>query len=205
MKKVIGLLTGLGLVLLMGIGSSFVIDQPTTGDIITSFLINGTCLGLALWYAKKQGFFEDVEPLWSWKRLAYVLVFYALLLATSALGSWLMDLQGKADTDNSVLIDSVRTQLPIWHSFFSSVVVAPVVEEMIFRGIVPQILFPKHQLIGLLISAVIFGFFHGVATLGEAVIYIGAGLVFGLAYYRKQSVTDSILLHLVANFLAFMS
>ncbi|MGT2754400.1 CPBP family intramembrane glutamic endopeptidase [Streptococcus ovis] len=205
MKKLLGFLSGIGLLLMFGMGASFVLDKPSIVEVVVASLVEGVALILAIWYAKKQGFFADEEPLFFWKRLAYVLLFYMMLRAIGDIGHWLMAMQGKIVTDNSALIDSISRQIPIFYDVFSRVITSPVVEEIIFRGIIPRILFPKHQIVGLIVSAIIFGFLHGVATVGEAVIYIGGGLVFGLAYYRKKSVTDSILVHIVANLLALIN
>lgn len=82
-----------------------------------------------------------------------------------------------------------------------AVLLAPILEELIFRGIILKGLLtrynPKYAII---ISAIIFGLVHGnpLQMWGALVI----GLIFGWVYYKTKSIGTTILLHFFTNFIS---
>lgn len=89
-------------------------------------------------------------------------------------------------------------------SFFSYVVVTPVIEEMAFRGFVLRRIvsadFQHAKLsplpwVGITISAVLFGALHGSNWLSG----IFAGLAYGIAFTRTGSLGDAIAAHATTN------
>lgn len=86
-------------------------------------------------------------------------------------------------------------------SIIAVCLVAPVVEEMLFRGIILRSFlrqYPKHYAI--LGSAVIFGAAH--MNLYQFVAGLGSGLVLGWLYERSQSLWPGILFHASYNSIA---
>jgi membrane protease YdiL (CAAX protease family) len=82
------------------------------------------------------------------------------------------------------------------------VIVAPVLEEIVFRGIIMKGLINKglNPMKAIIISAVIFGIVHQ-----NPWQFVGAGLlgcVLGLVYYKTKSLLASILLHAFNNLLS---
>lgn len=203
-KRLIGMMVLLGSILLIGIGSSFVFDTPSTMDILLAIGIKLGVTVFLVWYTAVQGIFAQEEWLFSWKRCLWILMLYGVLCAVNGLGDWVMALEGQEQTANAELIQSVRSALPAWYHWVSAIVVAPVSEEILFRGILPRVIFPKYEKTALLLGALVFGLFHGVSSVSEAIIYMGGGLVFALAYYRNRSVVDSMSLHVLNNALAVL-
>ena len=80
-------------------------------------------------------------------------------------------------------------------------ILAPIVEEIVFRGAILRILLEcfsgKKAWIAIVISAVAFGLFHG--SLAQAVNASFLGLILGWLYYRTKSIVPSMVLHLVNN------
>ncbi len=88
-------------------------------------------------------------------------------------------------------------------SFIAIVIAAPVIEELIFRGIILHGLLQRYSPIkSIIISSVLFGIVHL-----NPWQFIG-GLIFGLfsgwVYYRTQKLTLSIIIHSVNNLFAFI-
>ena len=88
-------------------------------------------------------------------------------------------------------------------SFVSIVIVAPVVEEILFRGYILDAIRELHgDVVAVLGSSVLFGLLHiepyvvGMATLG--------GIVYGIVRIRSGSLWPCIVSHMVWNFLAFL-
>ncbi len=85
-------------------------------------------------------------------------------------------------------------------------ILAPIAEEMVFRGAVLRKLLdmfsPRQHWMPIVISALVFGAFHGnVAQLPHAVFI---GLILGWMYYRTGSIVPGVVLHWVNNTVAYL-
>lgn len=83
-----------------------------------------------------------------------------------------------------------------WLGMFSILIIAPIYEEIIFRGIVMKGMMRKYPpWVSIFFSALFFGVYHVSALQGINAFYIG--LVIGIIYYF----TDSIYWAMIAHFL----
>ncbi len=87
--------------------------------------------------------------------------------------------------------------------FMTVVVIAPVLEELLFRGIILEGLSinygnPK----ALIFSSLLFAFVHGNLAQGIGAFFIG--LICGWIYIQTQSIIPCILIHLLNNALPFV-
>jgi len=89
---------------------------------------------------------------------------------------------------------------------FFSIFVAPILEEIIFRGIFMNWFFLNNPLIAVLVSGVIFGYVHAPFGAGTDWIYalskILLGIVLAAVYYRTKNIKADITVHFLNNFLA---
>lgn len=87
--------------------------------------------------------------------------------------------------------------------FLSAVIAAPIVEEVIFRGVVLgsfRKIFPAWA--SILISAVIFGVYHMNPV---AIVYATVmGIIAGVVYEKKQNLLFPIVLHMANNFMGLL-
>jgi hypothetical protein len=81
---------------------------------------------------------------------------------------------------------------------------APILEEILFRGLIPQKLFPQHELIGLVVGSILFGFFHGPTNIGSFVLYAGMGGVLALVVHQTKRLEMGILAHMLRNGIAIL-
>jgi len=89
-------------------------------------------------------------------------------------------------------------------SFIAVVVAAPVLEELIFRGIILNGLLKKYSpLNSIILSSVLFGIVH--LNPWQFVAALMVGIFSGWVYYRTQKLMLSIIIHSVNNLLAFVS
>lgn len=85
-----------------------------------------------------------------------------------------------------------------WAGWLVVVLIGPLVEEILFRACVFELLRPKFPTtVALLISAAIFGLGHG-SLVGMAFAFCG-GLIFGFAYLRSGSILPGFIGHAVVN------
>ena len=94
-----------------------------------------------------------------------------------------------------------RSGLPTLLLFIFAVLFAPVLEELLFRGIDMGKVFGKDSIVGLLLSSFLFGLIHVPTNIGSWFIYSGKGLVLGLAYQISGKYTNALILHSLNNFI----
>lgn len=96
----------------------------------------------------------------------------------------------------------------IWLTFLFAGIVGPIVEEIIFRGLVMTWLqgYKKYYL-DIVVSALLFGLAHTISyqfVLSDFVQYAGTGLIFACLFRKTQSLGYSIALHLFINNVALL-
>jgi len=90
------------------------------------------------------------------------------------------------------------------YSFLTIVIAAPILEELIFRGIILNGLLKKYTpLKSILISSALFGLVH--LNPWQFVAAMIIGMFSGWVYYRTRKLSLSILIHAVNNSIAFAS
>ncbi|MCR1954569.1 CPBP family intramembrane metalloprotease [Clostridioides mangenotii] len=88
--------------------------------------------------------------------------------------------------------ESLLTQL------IAGCLVAPIIEEIIFRGLIIGRLFINKPYIGIVVTSVVFGLLH-FSNIFLASMYIFSGLIFSIAYYKTKKLEVSISMHIINN------
>ena len=78
-------------------------------------------------------------------------------------------------------------------------VLAPIVEEIIFRGILPLKIFKGYEGWGYLVGGLLFALFHGPTNIMSFVIYGGSSVILTLLAYRTRRLEVSIAVHMINN------
>jgi uncharacterized protein len=88
-------------------------------------------------------------------------------------------------------------------SFIAVVIAAPVIEELIFRGIILNGLLQRYSPVkSIILSSILFGIVH--LNPWQFVSALIIGVFSGWVYYRTRKLSLSILIHLVNNLVAFV-
>jgi hypothetical protein len=88
-------------------------------------------------------------------------------------------------------------------AFFLMVIAAPILEELIFRGIILDGLLKKYSSTkSILISSLLFGLVH--LNPWQFVTGLIIGIFSGWVYYRSRSLSYSIIIHASANLSGFI-
>lgn len=86
-------------------------------------------------------------------------------------------------------------------AFISVVILAPIVEELIFRGVVfNEVAKSKGGALPIIVSALLFGLAHGEPV--QIVYTFIGGLIFGFVYSKTHSLPVVMFLHMLNNLLA---
>ncbi len=88
-------------------------------------------------------------------------------------------------------------------SLFAAIVVAPILEELIFRGVVQRLLGRiVAPFIAVLVAAALFAVVHG--TVQQMIVAFPCGVVLGYCYLRSGTLLVPIAIHALNNALAWL-
>ncbi|NBH71460.1 CPBP family intramembrane metalloprotease [Clostridiaceae bacterium] len=96
----------------------------------------------------------------------------------------------------------VLNQMNPWMVFLTTVVVAPVMEELMFRKFLIDRIVPFGQRAAVIVSGVAFGLFHG--NFYQFFYACGLGMIFAYLYSSTGRVRYGILLHMMINMVGGM-
>ena len=167
---------GLGLLLIIFILLVFVVAAKKTGILSPSGKI----------FQKGDG-----------KRIALGLLGMLLI---SVLGTVLLRwLHGEVTTANQAsLMEEFRRGDVILLSIMLGVL-APIAEEIIFRGIIPLKIFKGYEGWGYIVGGLLFALFHGPTNIVSFVIYAVSSVILTLLAYRTRRLEVSIAVHMINN------
>ena len=98
--------------------------------------------------------------------------------------------------------------------FIGTVLLVPITEETLYRGLIFGSLYRVHPILGYVFSALIFSLIHVVGYIGiqdwfslflSLLQYVPAGLVLGWAYAKSGTIWTPILIHAVINMIGILS
>lgn len=137
------------------------------------------------------------------KDLARLVLSYLVIFATNLLGSLLLRLTNEVTTSNQSILNGLVQNSSLISSFFLLVLIAPICEEILCRGIIPKKIFRGKEKLGYLVGAVVFALLHTPTNLPSLLIYGGMSTVLTWTAYRTERLEMSILLHMIVNGIAF--
>ena len=137
------------------------------------------------------------------KDLARLVLSYLVIFTSNLFGSALLRLMNESTTSNQSTINNLVQNSSLISSFFLLVLIAPICEEILCRGIIPKKIFRGKEKLGYLVGAVVFAFLHTPTNLPSLLIYGGMSTVLTWTAYRTERLEMSILLHMIVNGIAF--
>lgn len=175
-----------------------VVSQAFTLDLDYLYPLKIAAAGLALWW------FRSVYLGYDWS-ISWV----AVLIGVAVFAIWIA-LEPTPTTPSPVesgLAELSSAAALAWITIrvLGSVLVVPMVEELLFRGYIlrkliarefERVSLQRFTLLSFLISSLMFGVLHGRWVAGTL-----AGMGFALAMYHRGRLSDAILAHVVSNLL----
>jgi len=110
---------------------------------------------------------------------------------------------GISPVSEDYLTEEELTPLYLAVSLVTTAVLAPIAEELMFRGVILRRLSSVSQSFAIFMSALIFGLMHG--NFVQCVLGIFLGIVFGYAAVKTGSLILPIAGHILVNFTASMN
>lgn len=128
------------------------------------------------------------------------LMSYVLMYLTNLLGLFMTGVLGVIKGTPVVNpLEQVVSGLSPVTAFVLMVMLAPVVEEVVFRKVLIDRIAVYGEGIAILISGLMFGMFHG--NLNQFAYAFGLGVFFGFIYVKTGRLRYTILLHAAINFM----
>lgn len=137
------------------------------------------------------------------KDLARLALSYLVILAFNILGVVLLHLMNETTTSNQSNINDLVQNSSLISSFFLLLLIAPICEEILCRGVIPKKLFRGKENVGYIVGAIIFALLHLPTNLPSLLIYGGMSTVLTWTVYKTQRLEMSILLHMIVNGIFF--
>ena len=142
----------------------------------------------------------------SGKDIGFAFLFFFLARVAAIVGVYLnLILSGNSSTTNDSAIQGLGGMMSSQHIFFALLFVAtiafiaPIMEELIFRGFGTAFFFKNNQkVLPAIVTSVVFTLPH-ITQLTEFPIYFALGLVLYLSYARRGNIKDSMLVHILNN------
>ena len=131
----------------------------------------------------------------TWPALGRNFLFLLLLIANNLLAYPLLKQEAGGTTANQAALNELQSHAPFLAMGMVVILVAPILEELLCRAIIPRLIFRGAEPIGYLAGALFFTYLHGPSTLGE--------LILTWVAYRYKRIEYSICLHMTLNALAY--
>ena len=156
-------------------------------------------LGLFIFGARKTQLASFNFSFFKAKDLARLGLSYLVILGSNILGSILLQLSKETTTANQSQINDMVQNSSLISSFSLLVLIAPICEEILCRGVIPKKLFRGKENVGYIVGAIIFALLHLPTNLPSLLIYGGMSTVLTWTVYKTQRLEMSILLHMIVN------
>ena len=139
--------------------------------------------------------------------MTFVLVYLANYIGTIIV----MVMGGASNSANQAGIEQILSRVPVPMIIYA-VLIGPVVEELMFRGVIFTTLRRKHRTLAYVVTALAFGLAHvyasilsgNVSEIVQIFPYFFAGLVFCYGYESSNNIFASIIGHMGNNLVAVL-
>ena len=128
----------------------------------------------------------------------YYLIAFGIMLISIGI---IILFKGSMATNEELIRESFK--ISPFYIYFSGIIFAPIVEEVVFRGCIRKIVPNKYLFI--IISGLVFGFVHVFDYVKTAsdffylIPYSSLGMAFAYAYYKTNNILTSMGLHFMHN------
>ncbi|EHJ52585.1 CPBP family intramembrane glutamic endopeptidase [Streptococcus macacae] len=154
--------------------------------------------------ARKKELISPGTQYWlSWKSVKIAVLGILTLFVVRFIGVMILILEGKTTTNNQENVLKLFDSSPLLLLFVMIVIMAPLTEEIIFRGLIPKLFSKRFEGLGFGLGTLLFSLAHSPTDIGSFVIYAGMGAVLAVICYRTKHLEYSIWVHALNNGLSF--
>lgn len=177
--------------------------NPIWSTILVS-LISILVLVIFLYGAHKSKLLDLKSKLLTINDLPRIVLSYLAIYVGNLVGGIWLQLVKQTTTANQQVINNLVSESSLISSFFLIVLIAPICEEIICRGIIPTKLFQGYEKFGYVIGWLIFLLAHMPSNLPSFLIYGWMSAVLTWTAYRTRRLEMSISVHMLLNSISFI-
>ena len=177
--------------------------NPIWSTILVS-LISILVLAIFLYGAHKSKLLDLKSKLLTVNDVPRIVFSYLTIYVGNLVGGIWLQLMKQTTTSNQQVINSLISESSLISSFFLIVLIAPICEEIICRGIIPTKLFQGYEKFGYVIGWLIFLLAHRPSNLPSFLIYGWMSAVLTWTAYRTRRLEMSISVHMLLNSISFI-
>ena len=177
--------------------------NPIWSTILVS-LISILVLAIFLYGAHKNKLLDLKSKLLTINDLPRIVLSYLVIYVGNLVGGIWLQLVKQTTTANQQVINNLISESSLISSFFLIVLIAPICEEIICRGIIPTKLFQGYEKFGYVIGWLIFLLAHMPSNLPSFLIYGWMSAVLSWTAYRTRRLEMSISVHMLLNSISFI-
>lgn len=177
--------------------------NPIWSTILVS-LISILVLVIFLYGAHKSKLLDLKSKLLTINDLPRIVFSYLAIYVGNLVGGIWLQLVKQTTTANQQVINNLVSESSLISSFFLIVLIAPICEEIICRGIIPTKLFQGYEKFGYVIGWLIFLLAHMPSNLPSFLIYGWMSVVLTWTAYRTRRLEMSISVHMLLNSISFI-
>lgn len=177
--------------------------NPIWSTILVS-LISILVLAIFLYGAHKSKLLDLKSKLLTINDLPRIVFSYLAIYVGNLVGGIWLQLVKQTTTANQQVINNLVSESSLISSFFLIVLIAPICEEIICRGIIPTKLFQGYEKFGYVIGWLIFLLAHMPSNLPSFLIYGWMSAVLTWIAYRTRRLEMSISVHMLLNSISFI-
>jgi membrane protease YdiL (CAAX protease family) len=177
-----------------------------TGAIVAFATVGG--LIFIIWLYRRQlkranDWFFNSKPHWRWSNFGIALCGFALIIAVQFL---FIRLSGGGVSQNQAELNKYTAQSSIFKILIG--LVAPIYEELIFRGMFFNIFFtkekPANKWLGIIVCGLVFGLAHDPGFTKYIVVYWALGCILSWVYLQTKDLRYSMIAHMLNNLIGLL-
>ena len=177
--------------------------NPIWSTILVS-LISILVLAIFLYGAHKSKLLDLKSKLFTVNDVPRIVFSYLAIYVGNLVGGIWLQLVKQTTTSNQQVINNLVSESSLISSFFLIVLIAPICEEIICRGIIPTKLFQGYEKLGYVIGWFLFLLAHGPSNPPSFLIYGWMSAVLTWTAYRTRRLEMSISVHMLLNSISFI-
>ena len=177
--------------------------NPIWSTILVS-LISILVLAIFLYGAHKSKLLDLKSKLFTVNDVPRIVFSYLAIYVGNLVGGIWLQLMKQTTTSNQQVINNLISESSLISSFFLIVLIAPICEEIICRGIIPTKLFQGYEKLGYVVGWLIFLLAHTPSNLPSFLIYGWMSAVLTWTAYRTRRLEMSISVHMLLNSISFI-
>ena len=177
--------------------------NPIWSTILVS-LISILVLAIFLYGVHKSKLLDLKSKLFTVNDVPRIVFSYLTIYVGNLVGGIWLQLMKQTTTSNQQVINNLISESSLISSFFLIVLIAPICEEIICRGIIPTKLFQGYEKFGYVIGWLIFLLAHMPSNLPSFLIYGWMSTVLTWTAYRTRRLEMSISVHMLLNSISFI-